>query len=305
MMFRFLKSKVTVKRVVFVSSSITISIAAYQAIELRQKYNKSQRLNLPPLNSGIEKWKTKIINFKDGIRERFTLAQQQAHDEDEKTITKKIRFMLKDIRSKVTSTIGMDTSQTEADSEGKLMKIKSWMENILKKKAFVKVESGIESSSSSSSSSSNRKTSYSAPSSSATSVPKKIKLLIIGDSLVAGVGCTNTEAPTLVKTIARTLSTTLGVDIEWKSAGIIGGTTSDIRTQLLPSLKQDFLVVKEEDKMNTEIIAIVICGLNDWKSMLEHFPFGAGPARFKQELKGLLHELQKDIDVPCRVFIPA
>lgn len=307
MMFRFIKSKITMKQVVIVSISIPIFMAAQQGIELRQKYNKRQRLHLPPTNSGIEKWKTKIINFKDGIRERFTQAQQQAHDDDEKTIINNIRFVLKDIQTKVKSRIGIDNH--ESNTDGKLNKIKSWMENILKKKSFVKLESGVTSSSPSSSSNKmkgdNKMNPVPSSSSGSPLSQKKIKLLIIGDSLVSGVGCTNAEAPTLVKTIAQTLSATLGVDIEWKSAGVVGGTTSDIRMQLLPALKRDFLAVKEEDKLNTEIIAIVICGLNDWKSMLEQFPFGAGPARFRQELKDLLNELQTDIDVPCRVFIPA
>lgn len=317
-MFSYLRSKVTVKRVILVSISVPVGMAAYQGYQLRQNYNRTLRWKLPTANSGIEKWKNKITNLKDGIRERITQAQQEAMDDDEQGIFEKIKYLLKDIRSKVISRIDFENNNDESAS--KLNKIKSWMQNILKKKSSVKVDSNTESPNvlakeknvvisgareivSSSSSSSSSLSTLSTPSTS--SQQKKIKLLILGDSLVAGVGCTNTEAPTLVKTIARTLSATLGVDIEWKSAGVIGGTVSDIRSQLLPSLKSEFLNVCEEDKQDTEIIAVVICGLNDWKRMLERFPFGAGPAQFRQELKELLHELQSGVDVPCRVFLPA
>ena len=113
---------------------------------------------------------------------------------------------------------------------------------------------------------------------------RKIKLVILGDSLAFGIGCDEPKSgPILPKFLARVISTALNADVDWISDGKVGGTVSDIRNSVLPAIKSMLI----EDKKNydgdipnnqttTELIVIVICGLNDWKEMLEKFPFGFG-----------------------------
>ena len=36
------------------------------------------------------------------------------------------------------------------------------------------------------------------------------------------------------------------------------------------------------DEENTEVIVVIICGLNDWKSMFTEFPQGLGPVGFSK-----------------------
>lgn len=45
----------------------------------------------------------------------------------------------------------------------------------------------------------------------------------------------------------------------------------------------------------TEYIVVVICGLNDWRTMIERFPTGLGPFRFQQELRGLVSEVSSTL----------
>lgn len=58
-----------------------------------------------------------------------------------------------------------------------------------------------------------------------------------------------------------------------------------------------------------ELIVIIICGLNDWKHMLEHFPqYGFGPSTFRQELSSLIRDVQvlgTELKCKsCRIFLP-
>lgn len=144
-------------------------------------------------------------------------------------------------------------------------------------------------------------------------VAKKIKLLILGDSLVAGVGCdasSHPSSPVLPTILARMLSISLKADIEWKAVGIIGATVRDLRTLALPDLKNDFFspsgdILIRGNEAETEYLVVVICGLNDWKSVFENFPYGYGPDGFRRELKGLIDDLTAGVKQKCHVYLPA
>jgi len=139
---------------------------------------------------------------------------------------------------------------------------------------------------------------------------RKIKLLVLGDSLVAGVGCNNTEeSPVLPRVLARVLNKQLRADVEWHSAGIVGGTVTDLRG-LLPALKEGgFLGLQQGqqgqgrsgEEEEAEVVCVIICGLNDFKHCLERF--GRGPDGFRRELNALVEELGR-LGVR-RVFVPA
>ena len=99
-----------------------------------------------------------------------------------------------------------------------------------------------------------------------------------------------------------------------------------LRSELLPSLKQDFLQqhttttttttptttntsttmtnanINTTDN-NTQLITIIICGTNDWKKVFESFPYGAGLLSYKHELQLLIKELREIM--PGQVYLPA
>lgn len=124
---------------------------------------------------------------------------------------------------------------------------------------------------------------------------------------MSGVGCDQGDKPTspvLPTILAKVLSIALRADVEWKAEGVIGGTVSDLRKVVVPMMKQSFLAAKDGEQ-DTEYIVVVICGLNDWKCMIENFPYGAGPAGFHQELAGLISDITEGMKNKCRVFLPA
>ena len=135
---------------------------------------------------------------------------------------------------------------------------------------------------------------------------KKIKLMILGDSLVCGIGCDAlNQSPVLPSVIATELSTRNRVDVEWHSVGIIGGTAKDIRELILPDIK---LRLKECTTQPDHIVVfIIICGVNDWKCLFEKFPRGLGPSSFRQELEKLVDEI-KSINIeakcPTKIYLP-
>lgn len=157
-------------------------------------------------------------------------------------------------------------------------------------------------------------------------IRRRIKLVILGDSLVFGVGCDQPQsAPILPQFLAKVISSALNADVDWISDGKVGGTVSSIRSAVLPAIKSKLLgSFRAEEKEReteteegdappvqqkaTELIVIVICGLNDWKETLERFPFGFGPAGFKDNLGKLVDEIKdigQQIKLPCKVFLPS
>ena len=121
---------------------------------------------------------------------------------------------------------------------------------------------------------------------------KSYKLLILGDSLVRGIGCDyNSQekmSPVLPRVLAGVLSSALKADIVWRAEGIVGGTVTDMESLFLPLVKDEF----QSNEPHVEYIVILICGLNDWKSLLIHFPWGKGPNTFREDLKRFLESIR-------------
>lgn len=63
------------------------------------------------------------------------------------------------------------------------------------------------------------------------------RILIVGDSLVVGIGCK--DAPVMPQVICRHLSHLLGVDIAWQALGINGGDVRTIHKNVLAAV-EDF-----------------------------------------------------------------
>jgi lysophospholipase L1-like esterase len=65
--------------------------------------------------------------------------------------------------------------------------------------------------------------------------PDPVRLIAIGDSIIAGVGCRTLEKACVGQT-ARQLSERLGRGVDWVSLGRTGSTTSGILRNLVPTL---------------------------------------------------------------------
>ena len=62
-------------------------------------------------------------------------------------------------------------------------------------------------------------------------------MVIVGDSLATGVGCT-TNTPALARIVAERLAELLSVEIEWIAVGKKGAALSDISSCVLPELRE-------------------------------------------------------------------
>lgn len=68
--------------------------------------------------------------------------------------------------------------------------------------------------------------------------PEPVRLLAIGDSIIAGVGC-RTLARACVGQTALQLAERLGRGVTWRSLGQTGATTGDIFHRLVPELPEE------------------------------------------------------------------
>lgn len=286
-MFRF---NTNARRVFALTGTATFCLAVYQANGLREKYKHSVKL-YPPSgpNSGSEKWVKKLT----------ALRESMIDEKDD--VLEKTSAMLKDIKFKL--------SQTIKNAEEK---IKEKITKSLKEMSVSQPQKAI----------------------------RKVKLILLGDSLVCGVGCDNDpgdskskSSPPLPKFLAKILSFALQADVEWCSYGYIGATVADLRSVLLPEVKKDLILSmtdikgvkdsslfhhscqadcenksQQNNNENVEIIVVVVCGLNDWKLLVEQFPYGPGPARYRQDLTGLIEDINiisADFSSKCSVYLPA
>lgn len=291
-----------------------VSIGVYQGISIRQKYRSSPKLEVPTgPNFGFAKFVEKLKDVQKDLVEKLS----------DKS---KIGRIIKGSRSSLDSYVGNEkvinaTVDNETTQESRNSSDES---DTLWKKAIINVESLVDKNiaalKESSLGSFTKK-------SDSTRKRRKIKLLVIGDSLVSGVGCDGTDSsPVLPKILAELLSTFLRADVIWESAGIVGGTVSDLRESLLPQIKEKMDRTKLEATANdsfndqlevnnnqiekenkTEMIVVVICGLNDFKVTFESFPPVFGPSHFKSELEKFVSEIKEIASsrYNCSVFLPA
>lgn len=84
--------------------------------------------------------------------------------------------------------------------------------------------------------------------------------------------------------------------------GINGGTAVQI-TGLLPKVGED--LAQNPLIEGEELIVVLMCGLNDWKTIITQFPHGSGPISFKRALRNLLVCMKNELGNNFRLFIPA
>ncbi len=153
-----------------------------------------------------------------------------------------------------------------------------------------------------------------------------LRILVIGDSLAIGTGCVDrfdvektnaipmalieniaaksqssletgqsTQGPVFPRVLARTLSLRTHQPVQWRSAGVDGGSVSDVQAFCMD-------VVKQEHAKGIDII-VVLFGMNDLKKHLSVNPFqnilrtredkqgGKGVARFRREMDSIISEI--------------
>jgi lysophospholipase L1-like esterase len=101
-----------------------------------------------------------------------------------------------------------------------------------------------------------------------------LRLLAIGDSIVAGVGARRVERSTVVH-VARFMSGRLACEIEWHAAGIIGAGTRRVRRDAVPALPAE--------PFDAILVSV---GVNDVLKLERR-------RRFRRQLLKLVHELRR------------
>ena len=282
-------------KVGIVIGTAATSVAFYQAQGLRKKYVDSPKLEPPegPVQ-GLERFHRLLNSEKDQRKDV-------------------IMTILRELKTKVTSTL---ETKTDHSAQGKRTLREKFSEKWDKLKDVFKRKK-----------------------------EKKIKLILLGDSLVCGVGCDDSNNGNLTKTtsikstsssssqslslsgpvlpqiVAKVLSVAMRADVEWSSIGIVGGTVAELRSVLLPQIRQQITSVSPTDSLSipslrminnvdkdTEVFVVIICGLNDFKQITDHFPFNSGPAAFKEELGKLVEDIRllgQELSMNFQVFLPA
>jgi len=141
------------------------------------------------------------------------------------------------------------------------------------------------------------------------------RIVIIGDSLVVGVGCK--EAPVMPEAICGRLAELLRVDVQWRALGVDGGDVRTIHSKVLAavdeavhapspqhsSLSRDSALVASGggDAVGKVDAVIVLCGLNDLKRLW----MGRTSSVFRRDLDKFLVELRAKVGDECLIVLPA
>ena len=94
---------------------------------------------------------------------------------------------------------------------------------------------------------------------------RRRNILVVGDSLVTGVGCSqdDTSGPALPRAVAEILAQQLRADVAWTAIGETGIDATDLRRELLPALVREVRGACASGQPFD--VVVVICGLNDFK----------------------------------------
>ena len=321
----------TLRRGVAGGLVVGLAVGVYQGMVLRDEYRRTPELEAPSgPRTGFEKFKHKLGQKVDEIiTEDLPLSWLEGLGEDTrkrldhalKMVQGKWQGLSKEIKeseklsrleerleqfSERASELLKDTTMGTIETVGKLKDklakrgaAQAGHGNTDRKPAVlhegnqreVTEDDGVSSSSSSNNSNS--------------SGPRRIKLLVLGDSLAVGIGCDEAHSgPVFPRVLAKILNKCLKADVAWHSVGVSGATVTEMRT-LVPSLRSGFLKPAGEGNnpagQGDLVICVIICGLNDWKAFFEKY--GQGPAGFRSELAALSAELAElgatDIFLPA------
>lgn len=129
------------------------------------------------------------------------------------------------------------------------------------------------------------------------------RILIIGDSLVSGVGGESSfddgpsTGPALPRQVARYLSEMLKMDVQWNALSLTGGDVRMLKRKIVP------MMMRERDRGNFDDIwaVVIVTGVNDWKRI--------SPIRtankFREDLCEFVVKIREVLGEDCNVFLPA
>jgi lysophospholipase L1-like esterase len=137
---------------------------------------------------------------------------------------------------------------------------------------------------------------------------KKPRILVIGDSLVSGVGgeaswkSGSRSGPPLPRHIARALSEKWNADVQWNTMSLTGGDVRMLKRKIMPMLKRERAEREEGSGDSAELAAVVlVTGVNDWKRMS---PLRT-PSKFRNDLRDFIKSIREEVGQNCHVFLPA
>lgn len=129
------------------------------------------------------------------------------------------------------------------------------------------------------------------------------QILVIGDSLVSGVGGISSfedgpsDGPALPRQVARSLSELLRANVSWKSMSLTGGDVRMLRRKIVPMLRRE----RTRGTLGPVSAIVLVTGVNDWKRF--------SPSRtaeiFKTDLKLFIDDIQAEVGDDCVIILPA
>eukprot|EP00285_Hemiselmis_virescens_P017811 CAMPEP_0173404576 /NCGR_PEP_ID=MMETSP1356-20130122/59734_1 /TAXON_ID=77927 ORGANISM="Hemiselmis virescens, Strain PCC157" /NCGR_SAMPLE_ID=MMETSP1356 /ASSEMBLY_ACC=CAM_ASM_000847 /LENGTH=335 /DNA_ID=CAMNT_0014365275 /DNA_START=21 /DNA_END=1025 /DNA_ORIENTATION=+ len=149
------------------------------------------------------------------------------------------------------------------------------------------------------------------------------RALVLGDSLVLGVGCD--KAPVLSESLVRAASNGLKSHVAWRSFGIDGGDCRGIHKfvvggHVLPEgleadgsdeaahraaeslFRGDARALRSEGTRGPMVdLCVVFCGLNDFKKLY----MGRTAGTFGRDLRNFVLDLRRSLGAECSIIFPA
>ena len=134
-------------------------------------------------------------------------------------------------------------------------------------------------------------------------ISKPKRILIIGDSLVSGVGGESSfddgpsDGPALPRQVARYLCELLNVDVQWNAMSLTGGDVRMLKRKIIPMLTRE----RERGTIGDISAVVLVTGVNDWKRI--------SPIRtankFRQDLAEFITKIRQQVGENVSVFLPA
>lgn len=132
---------------------------------------------------------------------------------------------------------------------------------------------------------------------------RRKNVLVVGDSLITGVGCNpeGKEGPTLPRAVAECMARCLRVDVSWTAIGKTGANIATLHSKLLPAVLEE--VSKVQAGGGKVDVVVVVCGLNDFKHAYRSRRNTA--SAFREDLGEFVGAIQEHTGVGCTVVLPA
>lgn len=131
------------------------------------------------------------------------------------------------------------------------------------------------------------------------------KILVIGDSLVSGVGGaasfknSSPDGPALPRHVARKLSELLDTDVHWNALSLTGGDVRMLRKKVIPMLKRERERVPADQNLFSAVV--LVTGFNDMKRV--------SPVRtakkFRDDLSVFIDLIREQVGADCDIFLPS